>query len=70
MNLPKWQAKGQDQHSVIADPLFEGPQKGDFKLKPGSPASQIEFKAIDLTGAGASGIAQPPAVPSAFPTIP
>jgi hypothetical protein len=37
---------------VIADPLFVAPDKGDFRLKPGSPASQIGFQPIDISGAG------------------
>jgi parallel beta-helix repeat protein len=70
VSLEKWQAKGQDQHSVIADPQFENPQKGDFRLKASSPASQIDFKPIDMTGVGASAVVKPPDVPAAFPTKP
>jgi hypothetical protein len=33
-----WQAAGQDVHSRIADPLFENPGAGDYRLKPHSPA--------------------------------
>jgi len=64
MALVKWQAKGQDQHSIVADPVFENPEKGDFRLKPGSPASQIDFKPIDMSGVGASGITHPPDAPA------
>lgn len=50
--LEEWRAKGQDVHSVIADPLFVNPDQGDFRLKPGSPASQIGFQPIDISKAG------------------
>ncbi len=48
-----WQAKGQDAHSRIADPLFENPAAGDFRLKPSSPAFALGFKAFDVSTAGA-----------------
>jgi parallel beta-helix repeat protein len=48
----EWQAGGQDKHSLIADPLFADPSKGDFSLKPGSPAASIGFKPIDLSEVG------------------
>jgi len=63
----KWRDRGHDVHSIIADPMFENPEKGDFRLKAGSPASQIEFKPIDMSGVGASELAKPPNVPAAFP---
>jgi parallel beta-helix repeat protein len=47
-----WQKAGQDEHSVIADPLFVDLQKGDFALQPDSPALKAGFKPIDLTGVG------------------
>ncbi|MFP5276872.1 MAG: right-handed parallel beta-helix repeat-containing protein [Acidobacteriota bacterium] len=50
--LAKWQARGQDLHSLIADPLFVDPAKGDFSFKPGSPAVKIGFKPIDVSGVG------------------
>lgn len=50
--LAEWQARGQDLHSLIADPLFVDPAKGDFSLKPGSPAFKIGFKPIDVSGVG------------------
>lgn len=48
-----WQAKGQDVHSRVADPLFENPAEGDFRLKPNSPAFALGFKPFDVSKAGA-----------------
>ncbi|MBU4200081.1 MAG: DUF5123 domain-containing protein [Verrucomicrobia bacterium] len=31
-----------------ADPLFVNPEKGDFSLKPDSPALKLGFKPLDL----------------------
>ena len=36
----------------MADPLFTNPDKGDFRLKPGSPAAKIGFKPIDVSKVG------------------
>ncbi len=47
-----WQKAGYDQHSLIADPLFVAPEKGDFTLKPASPAIKLGFKPIDLSQVG------------------
>jgi parallel beta-helix repeat protein len=50
--LADWQKAGQDAHSVIADPQFADPEKGDFALRPASPALKVGFKPIDLGGVG------------------
>ena len=47
-----WQAGGQDAGSLNADPLFEDPAHGDFRLKRASPAFALGFKAFDLSAAG------------------
>ncbi|MCS7190867.1 MAG: right-handed parallel beta-helix repeat-containing protein [Fimbriimonadales bacterium] len=51
-----WQAKGQDKHSRMADPLFENPAAGDFRLKPNSPALALGFEPFDLSQVGARNI--------------
>ena len=48
----EWKAKGLDQHSLVADPLFVDPKNGDFTVKPASPAFQLGWKAIDLGEVG------------------
>jgi len=48
----KWQARGQDRDSLIADPLFVDPENGDFSLKPESPAFKLGFRPIDLSKVG------------------
>ncbi|MCS6950040.1 MAG: DUF5123 domain-containing protein, partial [bacterium] len=52
LTFEQWRAKGQDVHSVIADPLFVAPDKGDFRLRAGSPATKIGFQPIDISKAG------------------
>ncbi len=47
-----WQARGADQHSLIADPGFRDPANGDFTLPPDSPATQIGFTPFDLSTVG------------------
>lgn len=39
----EWQARGMDQDSLIADPLFVNPKKDNFRLKKDSPAFKIGF---------------------------
>jgi hypothetical protein len=52
LSFAEWKARGQDVHSLIADPLFADPSQGDFSLKPASPAFKIGFKPIDLSHVG------------------
>jgi len=47
-----WKKRGQDEHSLIADPLFVDPDKGDFTLQPDSPALKLGFKPIETKGIG------------------
>jgi hypothetical protein len=65
----QWQASGQDEGSIIADPLFVDPPNGDFRLKPGSPAMLVGFKPFDYSRAGRLTPQSEPAqlFPRAFP---
>ena len=51
-SLAEWRALGQDQHSVIADPLFVDAAHGEFRLRPGSPAPRIGFQEWDTSAVG------------------
>ena len=50
--LAEWPASGQDRQSLIADPLFVDPKKGDFRRRPGSPAAQIGVEPWNFTHSG------------------
>jgi hypothetical protein len=52
LTLEQWQAMGYDRHSICADPMFVDPEKGNYQVKPGSPALQMGFKNFDLASAG------------------
>lgn len=51
-SFSEWQAAGQDKNSLIADPLFVDPARGNFTLRPGSPAVQIGFEPWDWSAVG------------------
>jgi len=73
MTLDAWRAKGQDLHSVIADPQFIAPERGDFRLRPNSPALRLGFQPIDPAVAApprASEKLAPPAFPVILPPAP
>jgi len=55
MTFAEWQAKGFDQHSRIADPLFVDAPNRDFRLKPDSPALELGFQPIDASKIGLYG---------------
>lgn len=50
--LERWRGRGHDLESIIADPLFVAPGKGDFRLRPNSPAIAKGFKPLDLARVG------------------
>jgi hypothetical protein len=54
-SLDRWREMGFDVHSLIADPLFVDPDKGDYRLKPESPAFRLGFKAIPVDRIGLRG---------------
>lgn len=47
-----WQALGMDTHSLVADPLFVGPDDDNYRLRPESPAFKLGFKPIPLDKIG------------------
>jgi len=48
----QWQGVGMDKSSKIADPMFVDPEKGDFRLKPGSPAAAMGLKIPTVADVG------------------
>ncbi len=48
----QWLARGQDAHSLYADPGFADPEKGDFTLSDNSPAFTLGFRPIDMSTVG------------------
>lgn len=69
-SFEEWKARGQDEHSLVADPLFVNPEKGDFRLKPGSPALKLGFKPIDLSRTGRLTNRRKGGTPLAHPAFP
>ena len=47
-SLEDWQGLGWDRHSVFADPLFVDPGRGDYRVKPESPALKLGFKNFEM----------------------
>ncbi|NLX98042.1 MAG: right-handed parallel beta-helix repeat-containing protein [Rhodopirellula sp.] len=47
-----WQARGQDQRSLKADPRFADAAAHDYRLAPDSPAPSLGIKPIDLSQVG------------------
>jgi hypothetical protein len=52
LGFEQWKQKGLDRNSIVANPLFADPQKGDFRLDPRSPAFRLGFRPIDLSRVG------------------
>lgn len=52
VTLEQWRARGHDQNSLIADPLFAGPKKDNFTLKSKSPAFKLGFQPLDMRAVG------------------
>jgi parallel beta-helix repeat protein len=66
----EWQQAGFDVHSLLADPQFVNPAADDYTLKPGSPAFQLGFQAIDTSQVAAPcACTVTPAAPLFFPPL-
>jgi hypothetical protein len=52
LKFDAWRGQGHDLHSLFADPMFVDPQRGDFRLKRGSPALPFGFHPLDANEAG------------------
>ena len=52
MTWNEWRARGNDAHSLIADPRFVNAAKNDYRIKPDSPALRIGFRGAGLSQAG------------------
>jgi hypothetical protein len=51
-DLTARQTEGQDEGSIVADPLFKDPEHGDFALAADSPARALGFEPLDPAAAG------------------
>ena len=51
-SFEKWREAGFDRNSVLADPLFVDPARGDYNLRPESPALKLGFKPIPFETIG------------------
>ena len=47
-----WKKTGQDEHSILANPLFVDPAAHDYRLRPDSPALKLGFKPIPFDKIG------------------
>ena len=46
LSFARWQSRGNDVHSLIADPGFEDPRSGDFRFRNDSRAAEMGFVQI------------------------
>lgn len=50
--LDEWRALGFDKNSIYGDPMFTDAAKGNYRLKPESPALKLGFEEFDVSRAG------------------
>lgn len=55
MSFADWQQTGHDPHSIVTDPVFIDPGKGDFGFKDASIPARIGFLPFDASKAGVRG---------------
>ena len=55
LSFEEWQARGRDEGSLIADPLFVDPVNHDFRLRENSPAFALGFQSFDISDVGLYG---------------
>ena len=55
LSFAEWQARGQDIHGAIGDPLFADAKNADFRLRPESSALAMGFESIDTEKCGLYG---------------
>ena len=68
-NKERFAAHGCDIHSVTGDPIFQDAAKGDFRVKPGSPALALGFVNFPMDQFGVTkpslkAIAKTPSIPA------
>ena len=51
-SLSDWKKLGFDQHSLVADPQFMDVERGDYRLRPESPAFRQGFRPIPMDEIG------------------
>ena len=51
-DLEQWRKRGHDRHSLIADPKFRDPEKGDFSFADESVVTKVGFMPFDVSKAG------------------
>jgi hypothetical protein len=54
-----WQKLGFDLNSLISDPMFIAPERGDFRLESDSPAFKLGFEPIPIERIGPIGFSSP-----------
>jgi len=55
VSFAEWRELGRDRNSIVADPRFVDPERGDFQLAENSPAAEIGFKPFGCDRAGLYG---------------
>lgn len=52
VSFAEWQEQGFDLNSVVANPLFIDPAKGDYRVQPNSPALRLGFRNFPMDNFG------------------